>query len=321
MAAEKKVELDEGPKLVKVLPGELDLGGKIMCMLYNGDRRIIRTIGQTITNQSDLDGLFSKGLYKLEGDFVHKRNDAPARSSSNSKFRRGAGGRRLDVSVTAKPKKITEVPLEKTKVKVGMLMQLQPKWPDAPRYTVRLIGYQKDMGIMVTAPEMTGEYVMIREWDGFTVRFFSGLAAYAFDTSAMKQTLVPYPMLHLTYPKTVRFQQIRTKPRLELELIAVAHNEAKGLAASVRIADLSVGGASLNSKTPLGKTGDDFKLKFKVKVEEIEVLMELDTQIRKSTPSNEDPTVVNYGVSFQNVPDDMELALSAFVNNAMLDMM
>lgn len=314
-------ELDDGPKLVKVMTWELELGGKIMCDLFNGDREIIRTAGQMITNQFDLDSLFEKGLYKLEGTFVHKRNDAPARSASNSKFRRGAGGRRLDVRTTPKPKQITDVPLDKTKIQAGMTLQLQPKWQGAPAYTVRLIGYQKDTGVLVTAPLKDGQYVMIREWDGFTVRFFSGLAVYNFETSAIKQTQVPYPVLHLTYPRSVQFKQIRQKPRLSLELIAVAHEESRGLAASVRIADLSVGGASLMSKTPLGQIGQSFKLKFKLEIESIEVLMEVKSQIRKVDPPKVGEENSHYGISFYDVPDEMEIALSAFVTNAMLELM
>jgi c-di-GMP-binding flagellar brake protein YcgR len=318
---EKDTDLDDGPKLEKVKSGELELGGRIMCNLYNGDRQIIRTVGQSINSQSDIDALFQRGLYKLEGTFVHKRQDSVERSSAGSKFRRGSGGRRLDVAARHQKRQATDVPLEKSKVRVGQIMQLQPRGPDAPQYTVRLIGYLAGKGVIVTPPSMTGEFVMIREWDGFSVKFFSGMSAYTFDASAIKQTLVPYPMLHLTYPRLVRFQQIRQKLRLELELIAVAHDENRKLAASVKIVDLSSGGARLNSKTPLGEVGSGFWLKFQLNVEGIEVLMELKTLVRKAAPANDELGSLTYGVSFHDVPEDMQLALAAFVTNAALEQM
>lgn len=321
MDKEKELELNDGPKLVKVAPGELELGGRIMCNLYDGDRQIIRAVGQSINSQADLEGLFQRGLYKIEGDFVHKRNDVDRSSISNSKFRRGSGGRRLEIHTRHQAKKSTDVSFDHTKARIGQVFQLQPKGPDAPHYPVRLIGYYKDHGVIVTPPSMNGEFVMIREWDGFTVRFFSGLAAYSFDSMAIKQTLVPFPMLHLTYPRRVQFQQIRQQPRLSLELIAAAHDERRGLAASVRIGDLSLGGASLHSKTPLGDVGGGFKLKFKLNVEGVEVLMDLLAQIRKITPAPDGQEGKQYGVSFCDVPEDLQIALSAFVTNALIDQM
>lgn len=314
-----KEKLDEGPKLIKVMTWELELGGKIMCNLYNGDREIIRTVGQMISSQFDLDSLFAKGLYKLEGSSVHKRNDSPVNSSASSKFRRGAGGRRLNVTSTRSPPKITEVPLHKTKMRGGMTVQLEPKWAGAPTYTVRVIGYLKDELVLVTPPTLAGEYIMIREWDGFTVRYFCGTSVYSFETYSVKHTQIPYPILYLTYPKHVHFKQIRQKQRLALELIAVAHEESRGLAASVKISDLSVGGASLISKAPLGDHGQTFNLKFKLKVEKIEVLMEVRSKIKKIDRPKEDGTDTTYGVSFSDIPEEMEIALSAFVTNAMLE--
>ncbi|MEY4593102.1 MAG: hypothetical protein RIR18_1997 [Pseudomonadota bacterium] len=318
-----KKKLDDGPKLVKVLPGEIELGGKLMCNLYNGDRQIIRVVGQTVTSQSDLDGMYSKGLYRYENEHVHKRADAVS-TDGPSKFRRGTGGTRLDASKlkAAQAKKVTDVPLDKTKVRVGSVLQLQPKGPDAPRYAVQLIGYLKGQGVCVTPPSLNGEFVMIREWDGFTARFFSGKDAFAFDASAMKQTMVPYPMLHLTYPRIVRIHQIRQKPRLQLELIAVAQASERGLLVSLRISDLSVGGASLITTADLGAVGQGFKLKFKINVEQIEVFLELNCQIRNVVkPTEESKGSYTYGISFHDVPSDMLVALSAYVANAMLEQM
>jgi c-di-GMP-binding flagellar brake protein YcgR len=317
-----KDKLDDGPKLVKVAPGEIELGGRLMCNLYNGDRQIVRVSGQTVTSQSDLDGMYAKGLYRFENEHVHKRADTKT-TDGPSKFRRGAGGKRIDPSrlKPVQPKKITDVPLDKTKVRIGSVLQLQPKGPDALKYTVTLIGYLRGQGVCVTPPSMNGEFVMIREWDGFTARFFSGKDAFAFDSSAMKQTMVPYPMLHLTYPRIVRIHQIRQKPRLQLELIAVAQASERGLLVSLRVSDLSTGGASLLTPTNLGEVGEQFKLTFKVLVEGIEVLMELVCQIRNVIPPSGENKNYNFGVSFHDVDPDMLIALSAYVCNMMLEQM
>ncbi|MEY4593048.1 MAG: hypothetical protein RIR18_1943 [Pseudomonadota bacterium] len=201
-------------------------------------------------------------------------------------------------------------------------MQLQPTGPNAPRYVVHMIGFLKKKGICVTQPVLNGELAMIRENQELTVRFFSGKNAYAFETVALKQTMSPYPMLHLAYPKTLKMHQVREKSRLQLELIAVALNSERGLQESLKISDLSTGGASLMTTSDLGSEGDELMLKFKITVEQIEMLLELNCQIRNVVqPTAESKGNYIYGVSFHDVPPNMLISLSAFSANTALDQM
>ena len=212
--------------------------------------------------------------------------------------------------------------LELSKVKIGSVMQLQAKAPNSPKYVVNLIGFLKKKGVCVTQPASGGELAMIRENQELTVRFFSGKEAFAFDTVALKQTMSPYPMLHLSYPKAIKVHQVRAKSRLQLELIAVAICPERELQESLKITDLSVGGASLQTTSDLGAIGDHLSLKFKVTVEQIEVLLELQCQIRNVVqPTEEGDKTYTYGVSFHDVPENMLLTLSAFVANTALDQM
>lgn len=212
--------------------------------------------------------------------------------------------------------------LELSKVKIGSLMQIQANTPNSPKYVVNLIGFLKKKGVCVTQPASGGELAMIRESQEVTVRFFSGKDAFAFETVALKQTMSPYPMLHLAYPKSIKVHQVRAKSRLQLELIAVAINAERQIQESLKIVDLSIGGASLQTTSDLGGIGDYLSLKFKVTVEQIEILIEINCQIRNVVqPTEEGDKKYTYGVSFHDVPESMLLALSAFVANTALDQM
>ena len=223
-------------------------------------------------------------------------------------------------------------------------MQIQPEGPDAPKYVVHLIGFLKRKGICVTQPTAKGEMAMVRDGQKLAVRFFSGKDAFAFECTALKQTLIPYPILHLSYPKVIKVHQVRAKPRLQLELIAVALNTERGVQESLKISDLSTSGASLVTAADLGFVGDALMLKFKVNVEGVEKLLELDCQIRNvvkpaaevKDPAKEKKSNVlekyqpkeeteekhfTYGVSFNSVPDSMMIPLSGFVANVTLDQM
>lgn len=229
-----------------------------------------------------------------------------------------------------------------SKTKIGSMMQLQPDGPGAPKYTVHLVGMLKNKGVCVTQPMLGGEMAMVRDNQKVMVRFFSGKDAVAFETTALKQTITPYPMLHLAYPKSVMVHRVRGRARLQLDLIAVALAPERGVQISLKISDLSVGGASLMTPAVLGDVGDTVMLKFKVTVEGVEVLFELTAVIRnivEPKPPEEDKEKDDgrerlirnihkhkeelpertYGVSFQDIPEDRLIALVAYVSNCALE--
>jgi c-di-GMP-binding flagellar brake protein YcgR len=235
------------------------------------------------------------------------------------------------------------VELDQSKVRIGTMMQIQPEGPNEPKYSVHLIGFLKRKGICVTQPTAKGEMAMLRDGQNLEVRFFSGKFAYAFDCVALRQTLIPYPMLHLSYPKSVRMHQVRAKPRLNLDMIALALNSERELKESIKISDLSTLGASLVTPADLGVVGDVLSLNFKVTVEGVEKLLDLKCQIRnvvmpvekvedekpkkvsnvlpKWHDKEKEEKLITYGVSFDNVSPAMMISLSGYVANATLDQM
>jgi c-di-GMP-binding flagellar brake protein YcgR len=187
--------------------------------------------------------------------------------------------------------------------------------PEAPRLVIKLIGYLKNKGLIVTVPESESELVMLRDGQSFIVRFFSGQNAYAFTTVVVKQTSVPYPHVHLSYPKEVRGREIRKGSRVDVDLIAaIALEPGGGHTASGKIVNLSIGGGALRAKTRLGEKDHVINVKFKLLIGELPSYVSFDCVIR-AIAEDADPSGMPYlhGLQFLDPEPTMALALTAFV--------
>jgi len=77
------------------------------------------------------------------------------------------------------------------------------------------------------------------------------------------------------------------------------------------VTNISVSGAMLASKGRLGNKGDLLSIKFRVDIREIEFLASIDATIRYV--SGDDSGEILHGVQFAGLPNDVAIALTAFV--------
>jgi c-di-GMP-binding flagellar brake protein YcgR len=187
---------------------------------------------------------------------------------------------------------------------------------------VKLIGYVKNRGLIVTVPGNDGEFVMLKDGQSLVCRFFSGQNAYAFTTTVAKQTSVPFPHIHLSYPREVRGLEIRKGSRVDAELIAaissVGDGEAKSSAG--KIVNISTGGGALRAKLPLGEKGDVISVKFKITVSDIQTFIVFDSIIRTIAQDQGDPNMPYlHGLQFLDPDPNMAMALAAFVYQKIAD--
>src|SRR5574340_43987 len=104
--------------------------------------------------------------------------------------------------------------LDDIKLQIGDTLQLQPQHEaSAERYYVKLIGYLKNAGVIVSTPSADGKLLFVREGQNFVVRAFCGKSAFAFPTTVIKAASVPYAHLHLSYPRRVRGIVVRKGAR------------------------------------------------------------------------------------------------------------
>jgi len=206
---------------------------------------------------------------------------------------------------------------------IGDTLQLQFSPGSADdRYYVKLIGFLENKSILVTTPRMDGTTLKIPAEQRFIVRMISGNSAQGFSATAIHSTTLPYPHLHLTYPKNLESITVRKAERVNCKLIVTIQNEEAecsledGQSASMQ--DISTAGAQLFSKKTIGEKGDTITIKSKVTVADIEQYLTISGIIRRVVEPEKDDDKFEYGIEFILIEDKDKLLLHGFVYEQMI---
>lgn len=278
---------------IKVGINDVEVGKPLLHPLYDANRQLLLKRGYVIENTHQGEMLIERGLYRNLTDRLPSPESLAAKEAPASRE--------------------TLSPLDTTKIRIGDLLQMQSS-PDAPRLVVKLIGYLKNRGLVVTVPEVDGKFVMLKEGQAFILRFFSGQHAYAFTSTIIKQTSVPFSQLYLSYPREVRGLEIRKDARIDVNLIAAIGYEGETRVGAAKLVNLSIGGAALRAKAPLGEKGDMINIKFKLLINDLLSYAAFDCVIRTITDDQGDPTMpCLHGIQFVKPEQNMTLAVAAFV--------
>jgi c-di-GMP-binding flagellar brake protein YcgR len=290
---------EERDGFFKVGMGDVEIGRPLRHSLYDGNRELLLRRGYVIETARQCELLVERGLYRSHNE----RPEPPAR----------------EVVEDAPPASGNLSTLEMTQIRIGDTMTLDGV-DNVPRLDVKLIGYLKGSGLIVTVPQSDGQFVMLKEGQTFVVRFFSGKNAFAFTTTVNKQSSAPFPHLYLAYPRAVHGLEIRKASRANVDIIAAVElDHAEGSAAG-KIVNLSIGGAALRTRKAIGETGDEIKIKFKVLINDNEYYLAFAAVICSATEQSVDGGVsVLHGIKFIDFDPSMQLALSALVYQKIAD--
>lgn len=283
---------DSSNTYIPVRRRDLEVGKPIPWDVYDLQHNLLLKQGFVASTQVELDVLIRRGLVRVFDP-------------------RGIGESKI-AAQPASPEK--EVPLDEIKLAIGDPFQIQTQTDQSDdRYYVSLVGYSKNRSVLVTIPEIEGRLCSVREGQSFVVRFFAGRNAYAFTSTLLKASNVPFPHMHLSYPRLVRGLVVRDGERVAVKIVcAIAmREETQTATAAGQLTNLSVGGALLTSNRKLGNAGDLVAVKFRLQIRDIEVLMAIDATIRSIT--RKENNEFQYGVQFAGLPNDIAIALTAFV--------
>lgn len=297
--------LDDDNQWVSIGIEDIELGRALRWTIYNGDKQPVLSKGSVIRTVAELESAFSRGAYCQVREMQQAEREKGAIAVSPER--------------TGKPETASAIPnpprtlgFDASRIRVGDPIQLQNS-PDSPRYVVRLIGYLKNRGLIVTQPEVHGELVLLRDGQPFVGRFFSGQNAFAFSTSVNRQTSQPFPHVHLAYPKEISVVEVRRTPRVDVALIAAVEFD-DGSQHPAKITNLSVSGAGLRSRHRLGEKGARLGIKFKACVEGFDTYLVLKGEICNVAEQDDDPGLPNvYGIRFHTTDHAMHVGLAAFV--------
>jgi c-di-GMP-binding flagellar brake protein YcgR len=285
-----------------VQENELQVGQPVPWNLFDAHNNLLFARGMAIETESQLTQLLLRGLFR-------KRHSSAPNAGEQGKGATGAPREQL--------KQLDEIGLV-----IGDTLHLQSQSGSAMvRYGVKLIGFARGKGVIVTTPTQDGKVLLMREGLSFVVRVFSGKSVYAFSTSILKVANVPYPHLHLIYPNEVKGLIVRRGARAKVKLIAAVH-DAVGRSAAANVEDLSTGGCSLNAKAPLGTKGDRLQIKFRVNINDVEQYLVLEgivCSIQWDAPSNGEAAQARHGIQFAAVAANVQVALTAFVYHALFE--
>lgn len=311
--------LDESSTYVRLEFDDIELGVPLPAPLYDGNRRVLLKRGESIDTTHELENFIERGLYRNNNERHSPLNDMiavmPSVPVRERRISASASQAASPPEPAAAASRDTVTMLEDSKLRVGDSLFMQSS-PEAPRLMSKVIGYLKNKGLIVSVPESESELVMLRDGQSFIVRFFSGQNAYAFTTVVVKQTSVPYPHVHLSYPKEVRGREIRKGSRVDVDLIASIATQTDGTHAnSGKVVNLSIGGGALRSKTRLGEKDQVINIKFKLVIGGVPSYIALNCLIRAISKDVADASGMPflYGLQFLNPEPAMALALTAFV--------
>lgn len=216
-----------------------------------------------------------------------------------------------------------QINLEEARLQIGDPVQLQVQSEDNPaRYAVRLLGFAKGRSVLVSTPTVDGKYLLMREGQTFVLRAFSGKSAYAFPAQILKSINAPYPYLHLSYPKEVRSLVVRRGARANLRAIcAITECDGRPTQGAGTLLNMSIGGALIAAKQPLGEKGQRLKIKLKAEINEVEAYLVLAAVIRATiTDIGDEPEQpIKHGLEFIDILGPDMILLSAFVYHKLLE--
>ncbi|MBC3906289.1 MULTISPECIES: flagellar brake protein [Undibacterium] len=301
--------------LMPIKHAEISVGQTVPWAIYDEQGHLLMASGVKVESQHQLDGLLEHGYCNPDAmwDTIPSKMAPISKPVSSQPGSPGSSSSQQDAH------KDVLMELDSVRWNVGEILYLQVHDHTAVRYTVKLIGFVKNMSIMVTAPTVDGKAVIIRDGQTFIVRAFPGKKAYAFTASAIKSVYSPHPYLHISYPKQVRCTTIRQGSRAAVKIIASLTIGDPEQTAAATIGDLSMGGASGVIKKAVGKKGDLGIIKFKVSAAGNDEYLCLNVILRSQAPT-ENGLEYRHGFEFIDVSAQSKLILSAFVHQTLAEM-
>jgi c-di-GMP-binding flagellar brake protein YcgR len=261
-------------------------------MGYDVRRRLLLNSGEVIETQAQWEALMEKGMYR------ESLPDRPERTAP------------------APAAKEADIGLDQVNLAIGAALQLQPMLEGATeRYPVKVIGYLKPVSVLVTAPTVDGKLIFVRDGQPFFVRAFVGKDALAFKTEVLKNGLAPFPYLHLKYPDAVKLVRIRRSLRVPVVLIAAVSAAAGERPHAMKITDLSVSGARIETAATTLAAGDTCQIVFRAKLPGMEDDVSTHALVRstRQEQTEDGKPVTALGVEFTDMTQPHRLFLMTLV--------
>jgi len=282
------------PVAIEAIP----LGRPLPWRLYDRNGYILFARGEQVKSLEQLESLLGDGLLRDV--------DAPLQTQETGDWAEFMNNANIGIFP---PNGIKPQPGEP--VQIRLVNRNQQTY-----YSTRLIGYIKNVSILVTTPMVVGNPLIMADDEPVEARMVTGNNIYVFQTTIQSMHVTPTHYMHLEHPSEVRVQKLRKSPWAKTN-IGVMVTDELGANEIATIINLSPDGAHLRAPRSLGEQGKLLKLSFPANMEELGATLDLNAKIKhvyapKVTPDSA-VTMLEYGVAFSSVSPADALWLKALV--------
>lgn len=288
--------------LVQLTHDDLAQGLPLPFAVYDQDSRLVLAEGHLIDTAARVDELIQNGAYRASA-----KEERPAEDARDAQ---------------PLPASSRQCAFEDMRLQIGDAMQLQGA-TGKERYYVKLIGYMPGGSVLVTTPTQAGRVQLVREGQGFLARAFCGRSAFAFNTTVHRVCNVPYPYLHLKFPKLIEGLAVRREARIRLRVIAsVTSGSGSGETVPAVIGDLSPSGARIEARQALSGKGGTLQLSFRLRLDQDDayfVVGAIVRSVKEHRGAEGGAPHVMHGVEFVGMPPNERLLLRALILQRLAD--
>jgi c-di-GMP-binding flagellar brake protein YcgR len=156
--------------------------------------------------------------------------------------------------------------LARINLQIGARLQLIARRAGQPRnFFATLIGFVEGETVLVKTPTENGLPVQFQEGNPLTVRAFTGVQVFSFETLVDRTLASPFHCLYLRFPHAVVGTPLRKAIRVKVDLpgqASLSVPDGSVRTDTVFVTDLSLSGGLIESEGELGQVGGEIDLAF-----------------------------------------------------------
>lgn len=182
------------------------------------------------------------------------------------------------------------------------------------RASSTVLGWREGASVMLTQPVAAGKPLQLFEGESLMLRVFTGQSAFAFRSSVRKANQLPFPYVHIGFPKRVHAVEIRRSPRSRVGL--PTSFSVDGMPAGIgTILDIGAAGALLDTGKVLDRDVTALRLMFSFELHGVEVSLDVHARVLglKGYSSESEHPSVQYRLAFDELQPNDRLILSSLV--------
>ena len=220
-------------------------------------------------------------------------------------------------SATQSPTEMSGAVFDDMGLRVGDRMQLaRHSSLRAEPCMVRLIGYVRELSLIVSAPPAGSLQPAVIEGDNVVMRVFSGRSAFGFMCRVDRVIRLPFEYLHLSFPRTIASRVIRRSRRVKCDIPVMVD----GGPGPIRISNLSSTGAEICSNAAFGEPGTTVRLAFTISVHDTQTALDVKAVIRSvRARAGDGKTSWRAGVEFAQLSAEAGAALRNLVYQELIE--